>query len=91
MEYIYAAMLLHKAGQNVDEGNIEKVLTAAGVKVDKARFALLVAFYKEILMRISMTFYETIIFKIIKQLIRRSFLVLLFLKFQLKIYRNVCL
>ncbi len=37
MEYLYAAMLLHKAGQKINEEAMEKVLSAAGVKVDKAR------------------------------------------------------
>ena len=26
MEYVYTAMLLHKAGQKVDEANVKKVL-----------------------------------------------------------------
>ena len=43
MEYIYAAMLLHKAGQKVDEANVKKVLEAAHVKVDDARTKALVA------------------------------------------------
>ncbi|MBI3026920.1 50S ribosomal protein P1 [Candidatus Woesearchaeota archaeon] len=43
MEYIYAAMLLHKAGQKVDEANVKKVLEAAQVKVDDARAKALVA------------------------------------------------
>ncbi len=43
MEYVYAAMLLHKAGQKVDEASVKKVLTAAGVKVDEARIKALVA------------------------------------------------
>jgi large subunit ribosomal protein L12 len=43
MEYIYSAMLLHKAGQKVDEANIKKVLEAAGIKVDEARVKALVA------------------------------------------------
>ena len=43
MEYIYAAMLLHKAGQKVDEANVKKVLEAAHVKVDEARAKALVA------------------------------------------------
>ena len=43
MEYIYAAMLLHKAGQKVDEANVKKVLEAAGVKSDEARIKALVA------------------------------------------------
>lgn len=37
MEYIYGAMLLHKAGQKVTEENLKKVLEAAGVKVEEAR------------------------------------------------------
>lgn len=43
MEYIYAAMLLHKAGQKVDEANVKKVLEAAHAKVDDARAKALVA------------------------------------------------
>ena len=43
MEYIYAAMLLHKAGQKIDEANVKKVLEAAHVKVDDARAKALVA------------------------------------------------
>ena len=31
MEYIYAALLLHKAGKKVDENGVKAVLTAAGV------------------------------------------------------------
>ena len=43
MEYVYAAMLLHKAGQKVDESSLKKVLEAASVKVDDARVKALVA------------------------------------------------
>ena len=43
MEYIYAAMLLHKAGQKIDEASVKKVLEAAHVKVDEARAKALVA------------------------------------------------
>jgi large subunit ribosomal protein L12 len=43
MEYIYAAMLLHKAGKKVDEGSVKKVLEAAGVHADEARVKALVA------------------------------------------------
>ena len=43
MEYVYAAMLLHKAGQQINEENVKKVLEAAGVKVDEARVKALVA------------------------------------------------
>ena len=37
MEYVYAAMLLHKAGQGVSADALTKTLTAAGVSVDEAR------------------------------------------------------
>ena len=43
MEYIYAAMLLHKAGQKVDEASVTKVLEAANAKVDSTRVKALVA------------------------------------------------
>jgi large subunit ribosomal protein L12 len=43
MEYIYSAMLLHKAGKEVNEDAVKKVLTAAGVTVDDARVKALVA------------------------------------------------
>lgn len=37
MELIYAAMLLHKAGKDVNEANIKKVIEAAGIKKDDAQ------------------------------------------------------
>ncbi len=43
MEYIYGAMLLHAAGQDVNEANLEKVLKAAGLKVDASRVKALAA------------------------------------------------
>lgn len=43
MEYVYGAMLLHAAGKPVDEENLKKVLTAAGVKADEARIKALTA------------------------------------------------
>jgi large subunit ribosomal protein L12 len=43
MEYIYAALLVHKTGKKVDEATVTKVLEAAGVKVDGARVKALVA------------------------------------------------
>jgi len=43
MEYVYTAMLLHKAGQKVDEASVKKVLESASVKVDEARVKALVA------------------------------------------------
>lgn len=43
MEYIYSAMLLHKAGKKIDEHSVKKVLEAAGTKVDEGRVKALVA------------------------------------------------
>ena len=43
MEYIYAVMLLNKAGKEITEDNISAVLKAAGVEVDAAKAKSLVA------------------------------------------------
>ncbi len=43
MEYVYAAMMLHKANKKIDEASIKKVLEAAGVEVDEGRVKALVA------------------------------------------------
>ncbi len=43
MEYIYAAMLIHKLGKKVDEATVKKVLEAAGAHPDEARVKALCA------------------------------------------------
>ena len=43
MEYIYSAMLLHKAGKQVNEANIRRVLEAAGINAEEGRVRALVA------------------------------------------------
>lgn len=43
MEYIYSAMVLHSAGKEINEANVKKVLTAAGVKPDETRIKALTA------------------------------------------------
>src|SRR4030042_2033405 len=48
MEYVYAAMLLHKAGKEINEENISNVLTAAGLTVDAVRIKALVASLSEV-------------------------------------------
>jgi len=48
MEYIYAALLLHRAGQQITEENMKKVLSAAGINPDEARVKALVAALSEI-------------------------------------------
>jgi len=42
MEYVYAAMLIHKAGGKVTEEAVKKVLEAAGAKAEDARVKALV-------------------------------------------------
>ena len=46
MEYIYAALLLHKLGKEVDEEAITKILQASGAKVDESKVKSLVASLK---------------------------------------------
>ena len=48
MKYMYAALLLHSAAQKVDEENIKKILSAAGVKPEEARIKALVAALSEV-------------------------------------------
>ena len=48
MEYVYAAMLLHKAGKEINEKNVSEVLTAAGVTADAVRVKALVASIAEV-------------------------------------------
>ncbi len=43
MEYIYGAMLLHAAGTDINEENLQKVLKAAGLKPDASRVKALAA------------------------------------------------
>jgi large subunit ribosomal protein L12 len=48
MEYIYAAMLLHKAGKEINEANLTQVMTSAGINVDAVRVKALVASLAEV-------------------------------------------
>jgi len=48
MEYVYAAMLLHKAGKEINEANLTQVMTAAGINVDAVRVKALVASLAEV-------------------------------------------
>ncbi|MBT4192328.1 MAG: 50S ribosomal protein P1 [Candidatus Diapherotrites archaeon] len=48
MEYVYAAMLLHKSGKDVDEAGVEGILKAAGVEFDNAKVKAMVAAIKNI-------------------------------------------
>ncbi len=48
MENIYAAMLLHKAGKEINEQTVTAVLSAAGVTVDAVQVKALVASLSEV-------------------------------------------
>ena len=46
MQYIYAALMLHKSGQEVNEENLKKVIAATGAEIDEAKVKSLVASLK---------------------------------------------
>jgi len=46
MEYIYAALLLHKLGKEVNEKNVKSVVVAAGAEADDSKIKSLVASLK---------------------------------------------
>lgn len=48
MENIYAAMLLHKAGKQINEASMEAVLKAAGTTADKALIRATVTALKDV-------------------------------------------
>ena len=48
MEYVYAALLLHKAGKEITEDSVKKVVEAAGIKADEVRIKALVAALSEV-------------------------------------------
>lgn len=48
MEYVYAALLLHKLKQNITEDSVKSVVKAAGVSPDDVRVKALVAALSEV-------------------------------------------
>jgi len=46
MEYVYAALLLHKLGKEINEENVKKVAVAAGAEVDESKVKSLIASLK---------------------------------------------
>jgi large subunit ribosomal protein L12 len=48
MEYIYAALLLHKLGKEVSEDNVKKVVAATGSEVDDSKVKSLIASLKDV-------------------------------------------
>src|SRR6187200_238429 len=48
MEYVYAALLLHKLKQSVTEDNVKNVITATGTSPDQVKVKALVAALSEV-------------------------------------------
>ena len=48
MEYVYAALLLHKLKQNITEDNVKNVIKATGASPDDVRVKALVAALSEV-------------------------------------------
>jgi len=48
MEYVYAALILHESGEELNEDNITSVLEAAGVDVEESRVKALVAALEDV-------------------------------------------
>ena len=48
MEYVYAALILHETGEELNEDNLTEVLEAAGVDVEESRVKALVAALEDV-------------------------------------------
>ncbi len=48
MEYVYAALILHETGEEINEDNLTGVLEAAGVDVEQSRVKALVAALEDV-------------------------------------------
>ena len=48
MEYIHAAILLSKAGKQINEENMNNVLSAAGIKINEGKVKSLVAALEDV-------------------------------------------
>jgi len=48
MEYVYAALLLHKLGKPVNEEGMTKVISAVGAEVNESKIKSLVASLKDV-------------------------------------------
>jgi large subunit ribosomal protein L12 len=48
MEYVYAALILHESGDEINEDNLTGVLEAAGVDVEESRVKALVAALEDV-------------------------------------------
>lgn len=48
MDYVYAALLLHKQGHAITEPSLTKVIAATGKEVDESKVKVLVASLKDV-------------------------------------------
>ena len=48
MEYVYAALMLHKLGKEINEENLKNVVKAAGTEADEAKVKTLIASLKDV-------------------------------------------
>jgi large subunit ribosomal protein L12 len=48
MKYVYASLLLHSSGKEINEENLKKVVEATGTEVDLVQIKALVAALKDI-------------------------------------------
>ncbi len=48
MENIYAALLLHKLGKEINEESLKKVVVAAGAEIEESKIKSLVASLKDV-------------------------------------------
>jgi large subunit ribosomal protein L12 len=48
MEYVYAALLLHESGEEINEDNVTAVLETAGITVEESRVKALVAALEDV-------------------------------------------
>ena len=48
MEYVYAALMLHKLGKEINEENLKNVVKAAGTDADEAKVKTLIASLKDV-------------------------------------------
>ena len=46
MEYIYAALLLHRLGKEITEENLKKVVESTGIEADETKIKTLIASLK---------------------------------------------
>ncbi len=46
MEYVYAALLLHRTGKEITEDNLKKVIEATGTQADESKLKTLIASLK---------------------------------------------